>query len=364
MPLTSRSPVAPTMSTDTRPQTDSLPLRDPEYYDEDGNVTFCAGNVLFRTQRSRLSRSSVVFKEMFSLPLSKNFEQDGGSDHRPIVLKDDAEDIRALFWALSLLPHEVTALLHEGAQSSICYRLLRVSQTAHKYQFEHVDRWALGTVFTFLIDIPFNLDSEMICKLIQVTRLCTPEEVDRAEDIIRLALERNRADLAIVLTAAEALHFDSLAGYAYHRILLRGNWIKDPTLSLPIRTNLLHGYHAFTELWLELRKTAPHITHHSCPYLGPCLWMHAEAWRETVQAAELMSFPPADVLGKLHAIKTCPAFQRERSGHWPDKGGTLTFVCRPGVISFIDDKIKDIESRLIEYFRMPSVAEQLPHIEG
>jgi len=104
-----------------------------------------------------------VFKSMFEAPeVNKAYEQDGSNDHRPIFLKDEAEDIRALFWALSLLlvitalhhlnelaltlhfrPHEVTAMLQESARSTTCYKLLRVSQTAHKYQFDHLDRSGL-----------------------------------------------------------------------------------------------------------------------------------------------------------------------------------------------------------------------------
>jgi len=203
----------------------------------------------------------------------------------------------------------------------------------------------------------------MIVKLIQVTRLCSPDDISRAEDIIRAALERNRAELSVVLGAAELLHLNSLGGHAYLRMLLRSNWLHDATLSLSLRTNLLHGYHQFTELWLEFRRTPPHIVRHSCSHLGPCLWMWGEIWRETVISTELTAFPPADVLGKLRAIKTSPAFLRERSGQWPDKGGVLTFVCRPGAIAIIDDKIDEVESRLIDFFRMPTLAEQVPPSE-
>lgn len=53
--------------------------------------------------RSRLSRTSVVFKSMFDLPVNEHDDAEGTSDDRPIVLSDDADDIRALLWALHLL---------------------------------------------------------------------------------------------------------------------------------------------------------------------------------------------------------------------------------------------------------------------
>ncbi|EJD41402.1 hypothetical protein AURDEDRAFT_169563 [Auricularia subglabra TFB-10046 SS5] len=319
--------------------------RDESFYDEDGNVVFRADDTLFRVHRSRLSRSSIVFKSLFDLPPEDSLHSEGSSEQRPIVLSDDVEDVRALLWALHLL----------HAISKTCTRLLRVSRLAHKYEFEHLDRWALETAFAFLGNHLFDLSHSFISQLFEVTRLCAPDDLSVAEDIIRSALECKRADLAVVLTTADAHGLPSLAGYAYHRTLLSGTWLRDASLPPQIRTNLLAGYHACSELWLELRRTPPAITRHVCKHLGPCLWMWGEVWRKAAASDELLALPPADVLGKLRAVKACAAFAQECSGTWPENRGTLTFVCRAGAAAAIDERIADIESRLIDFFRLPPV---------
>ncbi|KZV95706.1 hypothetical protein EXIGLDRAFT_734917 [Exidia glandulosa HHB12029] len=333
------------------------PLHDPDFYDEDGNVTLCAQDVLFKVHRSRLTRTSIVFKSMFELPLNEDDDAEGSSDVRPIMLNDEAEEIRALLWALHVLPHEVTALFQEPANEAACLKFLRLSLVAHKYEVEHMDRWALDTVFTFLNNIPFNLTRILIHKLISVALLCAPDEMSMVEDIIRAALDMGRAELPVVLSAAEALGLSSLAGYAYVRTLTQGRWLRDPKLPLQIRTNLLAGYHAFTELWLEISRAPPTIQRHQCVHLGPCLWMWGEIWRESILSPDVHNLQPADVLGKLRAIKTCGPFLKERSGTWPEKGGQLTFVCRSGAVAVLDDRINDIEGKLVQYFRLPPDAD-------
>ena len=47
---------------DVKPRLTMPPQRDPDYYDDDGNVVFCAQDVLFRVRGAR-ARSSTCQRE-------------------------------------------------------------------------------------------------------------------------------------------------------------------------------------------------------------------------------------------------------------------------------------------------------------
>jgi len=287
---------------------------------------------------------------MFEVPEGSGNVREGTSEEHPIVLDEDLEEFRSLLWALHLLPNQVAALINGAPAKETCMQLLQVASLAHKYLFEDLDRWALETVHAFMEKLPFNLCQQFLLKFLRVTLMCEPDALHTSEDLVRQALEASKVDLVDVITVAETLGLDGLAGEAYHRMLVGGTWLKDPALTYAQRTNLLYGYHVFTELWISIRRAQPVISHHACTHLGPCLWMWGEIWKEVIISAELLAISPVDVIGKLNAIKASNAFLKDRSGLWPDKGGLLAFACRTGAERVIDERIADIEENLYSYF--------------
>ncbi|KAH9886913.1 hypothetical protein C8Q73DRAFT_265139 [Cubamyces lactineus] len=75
------------------------PVRDEEYWYEDGTIDLVAGNVVFRVYKGVLAEHSAVFNDMFSLPQPPS---EGLPLDRPTVnLSDSAEDLRHVLRVLT-----------------------------------------------------------------------------------------------------------------------------------------------------------------------------------------------------------------------------------------------------------------------
>jgi len=71
----------------------------PQYYLEDGNITFLVENDLFRVHRYFFVRESVVFRDMLSSPSEPQTGVEGLSDDKPIVLPDvTSTDFASMLW--------------------------------------------------------------------------------------------------------------------------------------------------------------------------------------------------------------------------------------------------------------------------
>lgn len=83
---------------------DECHRRDPELYHNDGNIVIAAvdqadeNTVYFKVHQTILSKYSMVFSDMFSLPQAVDLESYDGAP--VVVLPDDAKDVRAFLTAI------------------------------------------------------------------------------------------------------------------------------------------------------------------------------------------------------------------------------------------------------------------------
>lgn len=98
---------------DCESQTATQVVRHADLWFHDGSVICQAENTLFRVHMSQLSRHSLCFRDMFSLPQPKDIceEKDTQDDRVPVVvLHDSAEDVSNLFTALYDGPYVMLSL--------------------------------------------------------------------------------------------------------------------------------------------------------------------------------------------------------------------------------------------------------------
>ncbi|KAJ7028468.1 hypothetical protein C8F04DRAFT_1119445 [Mycena alexandri] len=116
------------------------PVKDKEYFLEDGDCVFIVEGTLFKLHKWSLCRDpESMFHGMFSLPqITSALSMD------PIPLSDTADDFRALCWALYALPCEIQDQNDSGTDIS---RLVAVANMSHKYSLPQFEKWALGMIW-------------------------------------------------------------------------------------------------------------------------------------------------------------------------------------------------------------------------
>ncbi|KAJ3563911.1 hypothetical protein NP233_g8631 [Leucocoprinus birnbaumii] len=131
-----------------------MQTRDRSYYFRDATRVFQVENHLFRIHDYLLTRESLFFERMFSLPQpSKGLEDgctatasccDGSSDDNPILCHDKLDAFRALCWALYARPLEVHQ--QEDPKYVDITRLLSIAAIAHKYEFTSLEEWSISVI--------------------------------------------------------------------------------------------------------------------------------------------------------------------------------------------------------------------------
>ncbi|TFK34744.1 hypothetical protein BDQ12DRAFT_726607 [Crucibulum laeve] len=119
------------------------PVRDPEFYREDGDCVILVENTLFRIHRYLLARDNSAFVNMFNLPNTGTCSQTK-SDGDPLVLHDSTQEFRAFCWALYALPSEVHDLSYPSV--TVMPKLIRVAVIANKYHFITLEKWSMGRI--------------------------------------------------------------------------------------------------------------------------------------------------------------------------------------------------------------------------
>lgn len=217
---------------------------------------------------------------------------EGDADEHPIRLPDRADDIRALLWALYALPHEL-------AQGSADAALLaRLAGCAHKYQFRSLEAWALGALHAH----PSALD-DALEPLTDLAALCARTDLLAACEARWKRAVFAGTDLARAVGIAERHGLRSLAGLAYHALLLQGRdaWDTDPGLDRAQRVRLLSGHYSLGALWAALPASPPAIVHSArCTAPARCAKAWAALWARTLElGAGVLTHAYPDALGKL-----------------------------------------------------------------
>ncbi|KAF8651937.1 hypothetical protein AX16_004581 [Volvariella volvacea WC 439] len=165
-----------------------------------------------------------MFTTMFGLPSPDDSSRQGTSNQNPIILQDDAEEFRALCWALYALPPEV------GSQYDIrkanIPRLISLAQISRKYQLEGIERWCLDLLTTHInpqtpLELLDNCTAEALSKLLELsilTDLKGLEESIKGKWLNRI--REGQLDISHALTVAERLNLREFQGLLYYAQLV------------------------------------------------------------------------------------------------------------------------------------------------
>ncbi|KAJ7643667.1 hypothetical protein FB45DRAFT_823393 [Roridomyces roridus] len=117
-------------------------VADKNFYFDDGDCLFVAGNVLFKVHKMMLCRDpQSMFRDIFSVPQGTAVQT---TDLAEIAVSDSAEEFRALCWAVYALPTDIQLQNDKGADIN---RLIAVSKMAHKYVLPSYEKWTLTMVW-------------------------------------------------------------------------------------------------------------------------------------------------------------------------------------------------------------------------
>ncbi|KII86612.1 hypothetical protein PLICRDRAFT_699924 [Plicaturopsis crispa FD-325 SS-3] len=233
-------------------------VHDPDYYICDGNVVVQVESTLFKVHRSNLRRDGSAFHTMFDLG-QETPHSGGGSDEDPIILSGDSvAEFHALMWSLYALPPEFAS----PSVGTNILRLTNLARIAHKYQFETLENWALGTLCrsypptmeNLFRSYPPTLSSSTSPTLEEVTEvaaLCKHHLLSRRLTSTWYSLLDQGRDVAIAMRVSERLDFQDLMGRAYYTMMLKGRaaWNDDPDLTYEQRVRLLSGFYNISHLW-------------------------------------------------------------------------------------------------------------------
>ncbi|KAI0081543.1 hypothetical protein K474DRAFT_1656325 [Panus rudis PR-1116 ss-1] len=364
--------------------------RDDTYYMEDGSCILQVEYTLFNVHKSMLSKDGSLFSSMFQLPQGGQVA-DGTSDQQPLVLPGDTvREFKNFLWALYALPNELMAATH-GPTADIS-RLVDIARMAMKYNFKSVETWALDVIndhvnrkdsglISFAKAFPtassrialvpkaiFEDNSAKISQLMRLAQLC--EHSGLLETMVSLlkrlmSISIQYAHLA--MTLADELDIRGLRGVAYLEIMQNATVVvrgangdadageesgglvdRDGKLivSREQQLRLLTGYYRLTTAWENLRAAPLHFDHApSCAatwHQHGCTQSWLEFWKEKTKGDNILQRGLADYLGRLKVIS------KEF-----DRWGSATYMhhdCKMTARKAIQDKIKDVEESLPEFF--------------
>ncbi|EIN12564.1 hypothetical protein PUNSTDRAFT_60165 [Punctularia strigosozonata HHB-11173 SS5] len=372
-------------------------IRDNTYYFPDGSCVLRVENTLFNVRgiilivhRSILSKDGSSFAVMFSLPQGDT-SREGTSDDNPVILPSDTvTEFRNFIWALYALPHELMAV-HTDHWTDLAH-LIDIAKVSNKYSFKSLETWALDAIQAYLNRKPspfsrafaaasaagappsaatLGASGQELTRLVRLAQLCSHEKLlNTVVGLLRQLMALSPQYAYLAMTLADELDLRPLRGLAYlevmHRVpfvavkpgsasgLVEGDLDADGKLvvSPAQQLRLLHGYHCLTSQWEKLRGRPPSFEHAtSCGatwHQHGCTQSWLEFWKEKTRSDGILALGLADVLGRLRTI--AKDF---------DRWGSATYMhqdCRLSAKRSINDRIKDIENNLSNYFNPDSVS--------
>jgi len=117
--------------------------RHPVLYYEDGNIILATSTTLFKVYRGILSRNSLVFQDMFSLPQPDSNEGLGRFDDVDVVhLHDDPESLAYFLSAL------IDKFYYDYTKETEYVAVAAILRLSHKYQVQALREQAISQITT------------------------------------------------------------------------------------------------------------------------------------------------------------------------------------------------------------------------
>ncbi|GJE97124.1 hypothetical protein PsYK624_133350 [Phanerochaete sordida] len=384
--------------------------RDETYYLQDGSFVLRVQNTLFNVHRTLLAKDGSLFSSMFTLPQGDQ-EAEGTSDNCPVHLTGETvPEFKNFLWVLYALPHELAEITLPQIDLSRLNRLIDIARVSFKYHFRSVETWALDVIneqvnrkpappifclpstTTALLHTSNTLTASassfatqapqatspqaiasngaLISRLMRLAQLCAHEKLLYTMiSVLKMLMGHSIQYAHLAMTLADELDLRPLRGVAYFEVMQNAHvvvpqprraradeasperWaVLDADGRLLVtpaqKLRLLTGYHRLTLVWERLRATPLPFEHASaCSatwHQHGCTQCWLDFWKEKTRSDAVLQLGLADVLGRLRAISK--EFVR-----W----GSATYMhqdCRTAVRKVIQEKIRQVEEALPDYF--------------
>ncbi|KAF8215051.1 hypothetical protein K438DRAFT_1659905 [Mycena galopus ATCC 62051] len=330
---------------------------DPEFYRNDAasNLVVRVANIRFKVNASLLSDASPVMQDI----LARHNE-----DHRadiPLSLIADANEFRALLWALYASPQDRAAQPREHDDLD---RLLLVAAISQQYRCGTLEVWANTALLrTVTSDETFiSSCSSALFKRIVDCAIRTRNDVLLDNTIAQWTCRIRRGDAPCVpaILAADAHELPRLRGVAYYfhmqamiaqqtTVTERGatQFQTDPKLSNAQVMRLLSGHWSLVSLWERLRRSPPKFecTEGCGGASGKkrCAVVFGECWGAATTSKRMNAISSASVLELLVAMRDQLAADQELTKNIPAQ-------CKLAALEAVKKQAKIFEDGLADHF--------------
>ena len=291
-------------------------------------------------------------------------------------------------------PHELSEVTAPQITTRYLDRLIDIARISFKYHFKSLEIWALDVindhvtrksspVFAFpstSLGLNANAGSALaspaaiasngalVSRLMRLAQLCGHERLlGTMINVLQHLMSYSIQYAHLAMTLADELDLRALRGIAYFEVMQKGDVVTrgqalqaDPSLdekaiidaegrliiSHEQKMRLLTGYYRLTMVWERLRATPLSFEHAAACgatwHQHGCTQCWLDFWKEKTKGDSVMGLGLADVIGRLRAI-----------GQEFAKWGSATYMhndCRLTARKAIQDKIKQIEDALSDYF--------------
>ncbi|KAJ7017890.1 hypothetical protein C8F04DRAFT_1276234 [Mycena alexandri] len=325
---------------------------DPEFYRPEAaaDCVVRVGNIRFKIQRSFLYDASPVLQDI----LDRHQAATRGAD-APLVLIADADEFRALSWALYASPRERAAQPREHEDLD---RLLLIAGITRQYRCASLEAWSMAAIIrTVTADSAFIAScSSALFRRIMDCAIRTHSDALLEATISQWAVRIMRGDAPCVpaILAADAhelSHFRGIAYYAHIQVMTaqqtalteRGatQFQTDPKLSNAQVMRLLSGHWSLVSLWERLRRAPPKF---SCAQhcAGRCVLAMEERWRVAAASSKINALSSASVLALLAAMRDLLVVDQELT--------QIPAQCKLAALEAVKSTAKLVEDGLADHF--------------
>ncbi|KAJ6585469.1 hypothetical protein B0H19DRAFT_1109742 [Mycena capillaripes] len=321
---------------------------DPEFYRSEAaaNCILRVASTRFKVNGSLLSDVSPVLRDILAM-----YRADA-----PLVLIADADEFRALLWALYASPQERAAQPREHEDLD---RLLLIAAISRHYRCVDLEAWAKDAILrtvtsndVFIASCPSALFKRIIDCAIRTRNDSLLETT-----ITRWAARIQRGDAPCVpaILVADTHELSRLRGVAYYyhiqamiaqqtAVTERGatQFQTDPKLSNAQVMRLLSGHWSLVSLWERLRRSAPKFEcGEGCT--GRCAAVLNERWGVAAASNKINGMSSASVLALLAAMRDQLAADQELKKSVPPQ-------CRLAMLDAVTKQAKVFEDGLADHF--------------
>ncbi|KAJ7213996.1 hypothetical protein GGX14DRAFT_444743 [Mycena pura] len=329
---------------------------DLEFYrnEAEAECVVRVGNTRFKVKGSLLSDASPVLQDILV-----QHRKPTHWEYAPLVLIADADEFRALLWALHATPQDLATQPREHADVD---RVLLLAAISRQYRCGSLEAWSR----TALLD-KVTLDHAFVssCSSALFTRIISVSIRTRHDALLDATIaqwtariRRGDAPCVPAILAADLHELSHLRGIAYYyhiqamlaqqtAVTSRGatQFQTDPKLSNGQVMRLLSGHWSLVSLWERLRRTPIKFTcAQGCrPGRGGCAATWGERWGVAATSEKINAMSSASLLTLLAAMRDQLAVDQELANNIPPQ-------CKRNALDALVKHAAHLEDGLADHF--------------